>query len=187
MRAKHDPFLLLEKLAREGLENVSITIRVDGEPTPVTDVALEQVLTEDYPDKASLSFEQAQAIKAAVAVVDLDEQDIADVVAKAQRGDEASARVYQALVLKELVKLRMIARRLVERTFNKDQKAKASIRYLMTVAQTPTHPNYNRARISVWLIRDVIRQAALRAKAEQEAKQREPEPDNESEEATAAE
>jgi len=180
----HDPFLLLEKLARDGLEKVELVIRVDGRPMRLTDSALEIVLSNKIPDANTLSEADREAIAAAVTIVDADADETAKIVARAEDGDEWAKRAYQGIVLRELVRFRTPARRLAALAKKNDPKAKKWIQRISALARQPGHPQYHRSRISVWLLRDAIRNGG---RIQQKTQQPEPDEEEIDEESEVAE
>jgi len=155
-----DPWLLLRQLARDGLGSVAIEVKVDGEEVPVTDLAFEIAESGELPADASPDLKAS--VKAAIILSDLDSDAVEDIAEKAREGDEWAQRCYQALVLRELVKFRSMAKRIVARMASGDEQAKAGAKGIFQKALSPG-PGQPRARVAAYLLRDAILSAQKEA------------------------
>lgn len=151
-----DPWLILNRLAKDGIESVRIDVRLDGQSiVPVTDRALEWALFGELPEK--LSAEDEASLRAAIAIVDVDAEQATVIRDEAFGGNEWAERSYHALILRELVRNRILARKLVQKSRQGDEKAIESIRLIRQHALDPSSPFYGRARVCAFLIRDALR------------------------------
>jgi len=146
-----DPWESLKALAADGLDRVVVTLTLDGESVDLTDAALEPSASGEVPPGVD-----ARQHAAATVLAQLTPEDVAGFQLKAAQGDAAAAAVYQALVLRELVKWRAVARRVVARVRAGDRRALAGARTVFQQALTPG-PKQNRARIAAFLLRDAMR------------------------------
>ena len=158
-----DPLVLLEQLFAKGLEHVQIEVpEREGSDrlVKISDKSLEKALkisVSEKPQETETDPRERDAIKASMLVVLIDGPAAVDIGRRAMAGEERAQRIYQALILRELVKSRMNARKLILGLFEGDQKAHATYTRIKYNASIPG-PLQFKARCFVFLIKDAYRE-----------------------------
>lgn len=152
-----DPWILLNQLASNGLESVAIEVRFNGNMVALTDRALELALLGQSTDEVP-----EEELAAANVFCAMSAEGEASIAERARQGDEFAQRAYQALVLRQLVKYRIGARKLANGAMSGDQSSKAKIAAIKAQATTPG-PQQKRARVAAWLLRDALQESKRRA------------------------
>lgn len=147
-----DPWVILEELAGNGLENVAIEVKLDGELVTLTDRAFELAMA-GAQESEEVSKEQLQAAYGFLGFTQVQEYQIS---VEAENGNESAQRAKQALILRQLVKHRANARKLAADALGGNPKAKQAIQAIREQA-LGSGPERNRARVAAFLLRDAMR------------------------------
>lgn len=170
-----DSLVLVRGAARGGFRDAGVAVRFRGEVVTVTDAMIDSAELETRPPDG-LGPAELKGYLAARYVANLDEEEVARVKSLSREGHEAASRIYQAIVLACLCRMRRLARQIAARVVVGDEDARRKAELVFEAALRPDNPLRLRARVGAALLRDAILELEQRDDAEDEVS---PEDENE--------
>lgn len=164
-----DRALRLVQAARDGLRGADVRVTYQKALTRVAADHFD-LASSSEPLPKDLAPHEIRGVMAAKTVLSLSPDDVAEVRMRAQLGDKRAERVYNALVLARLARMRRAADSLVSRALDdRDPDALTIARAIVSSALDKNNPRRNQCMVAACLVRDAIEQRKQSLSSEAEA------------------